>query len=198
MSRAPDAAIDAVRSLSSGDELQALGHPTRVAILEALREPAAAATLARSLSRSRQLVNYHLKELERAGLVERVGERPKGNFVEALYRAVARSFVVSPQLAHSQRRRVEALRRQHHLTTLLDVGERIQHDAAQLLDRAALDGADVLSATVDAEVRFSTPEHRAAFMDEYLATLRELLERHGASEGEPFRVVMAVYPDGSR
>ena len=194
----PNAAIDGVRSLSNAGELQALGHPTRVAILEALGQPAAAATVARALGQSRQLVNYHLKALERAGLVERVGERPKGNFVEALYRAVARSFVVSPQLAHSERGRVEALQRQHHLSTLLDLGDRIQHDAAQLLDQAAFDGEDVPSATVSAETRFATPEDRATFMDAYLASLRDLLERHGSSEGEPFRVVMAVYPDGSR
>jgi hypothetical protein len=35
-------------------------------------------------------------------------------------------------------------------------------------------------------------------MDAYLTSLRDLLERHASSEGESFRVVMAVYPDGSR
>jgi len=194
----PRATKLASRSLSSPEELQALGHPTRVAILEALGEPAAAATVARAIGRSRQLVNYHVKELERAGLVERVGERPKGNFVEGLYRAVAQSFVISPQLARSENARVEALRRQHHLATLLELGERIQHEAAVLLDRAALDGENVPTATVSAEARFATTEDRAAFMDAYLTSLRELLERHGSSQGEPFRVVMAVYPDGSR
>lgn len=187
-----------LRSLSNADELRAVGHPTRVAILEALREPAAAATVARAIGRSRQLVNYHVKELERAGLVERVGERPKGNFVEALYRAVAQSFVVAPHLARSERGRVDALRRQHALATLLDLGERIQHDATQLLDRATLDGEDIPSATVGAEVRFGTSEARVAFMDAYLTALRDLIERHASGEGEPFRVVMAVYPDGSR
>ena len=191
-------AAPTIRSLSTAEELQALGHPTRVAIIEALREPAAAATVARGLGQSRQLVNYHLKELARAGLVERVGERQKGNFVEGLYRAVARSFVVSPHLARSEPGRVEALRRQHALGTLLDLGERIQHDAALLLDRAAFDGEGVPSATVAAEVRFAAPEDRAAFMDAYLTSLRNLLDRHTSSAGEPFRVVMAVYPDGSR
>ena len=191
-------AAPTIRSLSTAEELQALGHPTRVAILEALREPAAAATVARAIGRSRQLVNYHLKELERAGLVERVGERQKGNFVEALYRAVAQSFMVSPHLTHTEPRRVEALRRQHALGMLLDLGERIQHDATLLLEGVALDGTDVPSATVSAEAHFANGEDRAAFIDAYLTSLRDLLERHASSGGAPFRVVMAVYPDGSR
>ena len=116
----------------------------------------------------------------------------------ALGGAVARSFVVSPQLAHSERGRVGALQRQHHLSTMLELGDRIQRDAAQLLDQAAFDGEDLPSATVSAEARFAVPEDRAAFMDAYLACLRDLLERYGSSEGEPFRIVMAVYPDGSR
>src|SRR5258708_38517567 len=48
--------------------LQALAHPMRVAILDTLRDPAAAATIARRLGEARQDGNYHLKELRQAGL----------------------------------------------------------------------------------------------------------------------------------
>ena len=74
--------------------LQALSHPLRVRILDALREPDSAAAVARRLGEARQKVNYHLKELERSGLVVRTGERRNGNFVESLYRAAARTLVV--------------------------------------------------------------------------------------------------------
>src|SRR5262245_23815025 len=63
-----------VYQVDDAETLQALSHPTRVAILEALREPASAASVARTIGQPRQRVNYHLKELEHAGLVERVGE----------------------------------------------------------------------------------------------------------------------------
>jgi hypothetical protein len=139
-------------------------------------------------------VNYHLKELERVRLVERVEERRKGNFIETLYRSVARSFVVSPRVAWADPRRLEALQRQHSLGTLVGMGERLQQDAAVLLDRAAFDDETIASAGVTADVRFASEADRAAFMDGFLRSTRELLERFGSSEGDPFRAVFAVYP----
>ena len=44
----------------------------------------------------RQQVNYHLRTLERHGLVELVSERRKGNMTERLMRATAASYVISP------------------------------------------------------------------------------------------------------
>ena len=184
-----------ILSLSDPEQLQALSHSTRVAILEALREPASAAAVARALGQPRQRINYHLKELERVGLVEPVEERRKGNFIETLYRAVARSFVVSPQVAWSNPRRLEALQRQHSLGTLVEMGERLQRDAAVLLDRAAFEGEEIASAGVTIEARFATEADRGAFMDAFLRSTRELLERHGSRDGEPFRAVLAVYPE---
>ena len=49
--------------------------PMRSRILEALVEPASAATVAGRIGAPRQKVNYHLKALESAGLVELVEER---------------------------------------------------------------------------------------------------------------------------
>ncbi len=46
----------------------------------------------------RQKVNYHLKELERHGLVELAEERRKGNVTERVYRAIAASYVISPSV----------------------------------------------------------------------------------------------------
>ncbi len=184
-----------ILTLSDPEQLQALSHSTRVAILEALREPMSAASVARALGQPRQRINYHLKELARVALVERVEERRKGNFIETLYRAVARSFVVSPQVVWSDPRRLEAMQRQHSLGTLVELGERLQADAAVLLDRAAFDGEEIASAGVTAEVRFATEADRATFMDAFLRSTRELLEQHGSKHGEPFRAVFAVYPE---
>jgi DNA-binding transcriptional ArsR family regulator len=182
-------------TVRSSDQLAALAHPSRVRILEALREPGSATEVARRLDEPRQRVNYHLKELERAGLVERVGERRVRNLVEVLYQAVAQAFVVSPEVAWSDPRRLEAMREQHSLETLVQLGERLERDAAVLLDRAAFDGETVASASAVAEVRFETKSDRAAFLREYLATLRPLLDRHGARTGAPYRVMVAAYPD---
>ena len=189
---------DPVFSVRDAETLQALAHPIRVQVLEALREPASAATVARRIGQPRQKVNYHLKELERAGLVQRIEERRVGNFVEAIYRAVARTFLVSPQVAWADRRRFETLRSQHSLETLVLLGERLQRDAADLLDRAAFDGAEIASASVSAEVSFADEAERAAFLSEYLEAVAPLLEQYGTKGGAPYRVMLAAYPDSER
>jgi DNA-binding transcriptional ArsR family regulator len=175
--------------------VQSLAQPARIAMLEALTEPLSAASLARVLGEPRQRVNYHLKELERAGLVRHAGERRKGNFVEQLYEAAARRFVVSPRVGRSPESLERALRDHLSLANLVRLGERLQLDAAALLDRAAFDGGDVPSAALEAEVRFPSPEARSAFMTEYLQLIGPLLKKHGAASGEPFRLATAIYPD---
>ena len=176
------------------EALQVLGHPLRVRILELLREPGSAATIARELGETRQKVNYHLKELERVGLVEPVGERRAGNFIETLYEAAGRSFLVAPSVAWSDPRRVDALRQQHSLENLVMVGAQLQRDAISLLDRAAFDGEQIASAAVEADVHFADERDRAAFLEEYLAAVQELCDRHGARDGWPYRVVLAAHP----
>ena len=183
-----------VVSIRSSEGLQALCHPTRVEMLEVLREPASAASVARQIGQPRQRINYHLKALKQAGLVEPVATRQNGNFVETLYRAVARTFVVAPEVAWQGSRRLDALRAQRSLETLVALGERLQRDAAELLDRAAFDGEQIASAAISVDTRFAGPEDRAAFMREYLESTKRLLEKYGSQEGAPYRCVLAAHP----
>ena len=185
-----------MRVVDDVDEVAALTHPVRIAALAALRSPDSAAGVARAIGQSRQLVNYHLKELERAGLIVPSGERRKGNFVEQLYR-VGRQHV--RRLASSRlgwRSSRPGPRDQVSLEQLVVLGERLQRDAGELLDRAAFDGEQVASATVEGELSFSDESARSAFMTEYLAMLGPLLKKHGAKRRcSRYRVAVAVYPD---
>lgn len=181
--------------LDKPEQVAALAHPLRVAILDALRSPDSAAGAARVIGEGRQKVNHHVKALLGVGLVRLVGERRNGNFVEQLYQSVASSFVVSARLACSGDRRVEALRSQLPLEHLVELGERIQRDAIGLLDRAAFEGEQIPSLAVEAEVRFPDATARDAFMKEYLEVLKPLLKKHGGRRGDPFRVAAAIYPD---
>ncbi len=183
-----------VVSIRTPEGLQALCHPTRVEMLEVLREPASSAAVARRIGQPRQRINYHLKALEEAGLVEKVATRRNGNFVESLYQSIARSFVVAPEVAWQGSRRLEALRSQHSLETLVALGERLQQDAAELLDRAAFDGEQIASAAVSVDATFATPADRAAFMREYLESTTRLLEKYGSQQGDGYRCVFAAHP----
>jgi DNA-binding transcriptional ArsR family regulator len=174
---------------------QVLAHPMRLRILGALRQPGSAAAVARELGEPRQKVNYHLKELERAGLVGQVSERRTGNFIENLYEAAARSFVISPRVAWPDGRRAEALAAQASLENLVRLGERVQRDSVDLLDRATFDGERIASAAVEAEVRFADGQQRTEFLNAYLRAVGPLLARYGAASGAPYRLVLAVYPE---
>ena len=63
-------------------------------LLAELAEPASATMLAARVGLPRQKVNYHLRALERHGLVELVEERRKGNCTERVLRATAASYVI--------------------------------------------------------------------------------------------------------
>lgn len=69
----------------AGDEttvLRALGHPMRQAILDALAlGPATSALLARAMDSNTGVLSYHLRELGKAGLIERDPGRSGGRAV---------------------------------------------------------------------------------------------------------------------
>ena len=177
------------------EAVQVLGHPLRVRILAALREPASAAAVARSVGEARQKVNYHLKELERVGLIRAVSQRAVGNLIETLFQAVASSFVFGDEALWTDRRRAQAMSEQQSLERLVDVGRRLHRDAAGLLDRAAFDGEQVASAALEVEVRLSDEIQRASFMRDVIKALRPVLDRYGAKRGSRYRVAIAAYPD---
>jgi DNA-binding transcriptional ArsR family regulator len=181
--------------LSDPDQIAALAHPIRAKIVESLRSPDTAAGLARDFGRSRQFVSYHLKELARVGLVRHAGERRKGNFLEQLYESVARRFVVSGRFAADPEQLASVFRDQLSLSKLVDLGERLQQDAAGLIDVAATEGKTIPSASVVAEVRFPDEKARAAFMGDFVETFERLLAKHGAAEGPRYRVALAAYPE---
>lgn len=69
----------------AGDEtavLRALAHPARQEILDELAlGPATSAILARSLASNTGVLSYHLRELGKAGLIERDAEMSRGRAV---------------------------------------------------------------------------------------------------------------------
>jgi DNA-binding transcriptional ArsR family regulator len=185
----------AVQQLFEPKQIQALAHPLRAEVIAALTSPDSAAGVARSLGRPRQQVNYHLKELARVGLVKSAGERRKGNFIEQLYQAVARRFVVASRFTWNQENLEATLRDQVALAQLAEMGERLQCDAAHLIDTAMTQGTEIPSVSAIAEVRFENQAARARFFEEYMDALQKLLNKHGSPTGEAFRVAFAAYPE---
>ena len=73
-------------------------HPLRQRILYEAYEASTAAEIARRVGLSPQRVNYHVRTLVDAGLLQPAGESLKRNLVEKRYRASARSYLLLPQI----------------------------------------------------------------------------------------------------
>lgn len=180
--------------IDTTEQLAAITHPTRLRILDELRTPGTAAGAARSLGETRQLINHHVQALAKVGLLRSAGERRNGNFVEQLYESTAGTFILSPRITWGDGERARTLAEQLSLRHLVEFGERLQRDAITLLDRAAFDGDEIPSATVEATVRFADRAARSAFLDEYLELTAELIEKHATEDGDAYLVGLAVHP----
>jgi DNA-binding transcriptional ArsR family regulator len=176
------------------EQAMALLNPLRGEIVARLMEPASAAEVARQLGEQPQRVNYHLKALEKAGLVERVGSRQVRNLVELLYRSIAKSFVLAESLSMKQET-MQKLKDQSALAHLIDTSERIKRDALLLMEQSD-ENETIPSAVLQLRVQLSDQEERNAFVDEYIALVQQLVDRYHCKKdcSEEYNVLLAVYP----
>jgi len=171
--------------------------PLRAQLLAELAEPGSASSLAARVGQPRQKVNYHLRELERHGLVELVEERRKGNMTERVLRATASSYVISPAalpaVAPDPQRSPDRL----SARWLLAVAARLVSDVGALITGATRAGQRVATFALDGEVRFASPADRAAFAEELTNAVIRLVGKYhddAAPGGRTFRIVVAVHP----
>ena len=84
-----------VQRIESDAALKALSEPLRISILQCLMEqPATLSQLGRLHNAHPAKIRYHLKLLEKAGLVMLDSTRVVGGFVEKYYRASARAYTI--------------------------------------------------------------------------------------------------------
>jgi DNA-binding transcriptional ArsR family regulator len=174
-----------------------LVHPERARLLEALSEPHSASALGRRFNLPRQRLNYHLRALERARLVELVEERRKGNCIERVVRATARAYVLSPDVLGTLGRTGEEARDRMSASWLLSVAARMIREVASLVSRAQAARKRVATLTLESDIRFASAEDRARFAEELTADIGRLAAKYHdehAAGGRRFRLVAAVYP----
>ena len=172
--------------------------PVRQAIVRSLLlEPGSAAALAGRLGETRQRLNYHLRELEAAGLVELVEERRKGNCVERVMRASARGFLLDPAAFGVGDLEGGELQDRFSATALIALAARAVREVAALREGAAEKGKRLATLAVDAQVRLSSPAAFSAFAADLAQAVAGVVAKHhdaGAHEGRGFRVMIAAYP----
>jgi DNA-binding transcriptional ArsR family regulator len=169
---------------------------TRRTLLAALAQPDSAAGLARRLGLPRQRLNYHLKALEECGLLECVEQRRKGNCTERILRATARAFVISPDALGALGPTPEAQDR-FSASSVVAVAARTITEVSALDARARAEDRRISTLTLDAEIRFASPESRAAFAHELSDRIAELVAKYHddvSPRGRRFRLVAIGHP----
>jgi DNA-binding transcriptional ArsR family regulator len=175
--------------------------PVRARLLAELAEPGSATTLAARIGLPRQKINYHLRALERHGLIELVEERRKGNCTERVLRATAASYVISPTALGAVQPDPARSPDQLSARWLLAVAARLVRDVGSLISGAAAARKRLATFAIDGEVRFASAADRAAFAEELAGTVAALVAKYhdeNAAGGRSHRVVLALHPSVDR
>lgn len=157
-----------VAVLADPDRVVAAMSPLRRRILGLLADPDSASGLAERLDTTRQKVNYHLRLLEEAGLVEVIETRRRGGFEERLVRRVADVLVVDPTTFD-----VSGLTTRDTIgvTGVTALATDLVRQAGAVASAAADRGERVLAATLDTSIRVRTPADLRALLDDLAAVV---------------------------
>ena len=181
----------AITYLDSPDRVRVALTPVRRDLLKRLRTPSSASQLAAELELPRQRLNYHLKELEKAGLIELVEQRQRRGCVERILRTRPGALVIDPTVVTGEFTKIHDQYAAEHLvgvaaTTVRDVA-RMQTGAAQADKR-------LLTFTLETEVRFAQPSDVHAFTEELAAAMEQVVKRYDRAGGRPYRMVALGHP----
>lgn len=181
------------------DQATTLLKPIRLEILQRLDESRSCAELADYFGSTPQKIYYHVKELERAGLVRKVAEKRVRGTIEGFYQAQARSYWLAPQLV-SQIGSEQAASDQSSLRVLLDLAAEIHDDIGHLGNRSA-SGESIPSLSLSAQITLPDATRRAAFLAELQTVFKQLATKYGTPSDEVaitdeqgFRLVLMCYP----
>ncbi len=181
------------------EQATALLKPARLELLKRLEVARTCPELAVMLGDSAQKIYYHVKALEKAGLVEKVDERRVRGIVEGYYRAKARSYWLAPQLI-GEIGGEHMTRDQISLRVLLNLAAEIHDDIGKLGNQAAV-GQDVPSLSLSAHIHLPDASRRAEFLQEVQTTFQQLARKYGLpqdnvdiADEQGFRLVLVCYP----
>lgn len=190
-----------VSVLTESHRLAAVLSPIRRQLLQSLDTPDSASGIARRLGLPRQKVNYHLRELERAGFVEIDEQRQRRGCVERLVRLTSRAFVVSPDFLEGLAGDPDRIQDTFSSSYLVSAASRMVRDVALLRERANNVDQKLATMTLETEVSFESPAAFKAFSEELAAQLARLTTRYNnprASASRVFRIVLASHPKITR
>lgn len=163
--------------ISDPNAAASLMHPERGAILERFREPGSATSVARMMGSPRQRVGYHVRLLERQGLLEHVENRKAGNCTERILRASARCYTIAPSALGALAARPDRIADRFSSAYLVARAARIVDDVGRLRELAEADGKKLATLTLESKIAFESPRAQYEFARELESQVRRLVER---------------------
>jgi DNA-binding transcriptional ArsR family regulator len=183
------AAVDVMRDPG---RLRGVLSPLRRRLLTELREPASAVALAGRLGESRQRVNYHCRELEKAGLVELVATRARRGCTERVLKATARAVLVDPEVAGDL---ATASRDRFAADALLALSARTVSVVAAQREKAQAEDKRLLTFAIEADVGFAHPADIERFAGALAERLTDLVAAFDTGQREHrYRLVLGGHP----
>jgi DNA-binding transcriptional ArsR family regulator len=192
--------------LDEPDRLRVGLSPIRRRLLERLRQPASATQLASELSMGRQRVNYHLRALEKAKLVDLVEERQRRGCIERILIARAQAFIVDPAVMTAKTGSAgsnspaplgvsRAVQDKFSAEHLIDTAADMVRDVTRMRAAAEKQGSRLLTFTMQTDVSFAEPgdlERFTTAVAELVA--REAAKFHTPTSGRRYRIVIGGHP----
>ncbi len=177
--------------------------PLRREILSRARTPVSAAGIAAAMKRPRQVINYHVRELARAGFLKRAGRVRKRGLVEQRYVVSAQAFVLAPELlgAMDATATAAATADKASASYLLMLATRLQKELSDAWRKADAAGTALPLLSLDTEFGFASPRDRARFADALTQAISRVVAEHTtppsrAHDGR-YRLVLGCYPHDS-
>ena len=145
----------------------------------------------------RDRINYHLRELENQKLVELVAEKKRGSVTERTYRRTGDSYALSPSVLGSLAVTPEGFQDRFSAGFQVALASRTIRELEELQRGAALANKRLPTFAAETEVRFASPEARAAFAQELTESIAKLVSKYhdaAAENGRSYRVQLGAYP----
>lgn len=155
------------------DQLKALSDPFRVKLMIRLVEkPYTGQQLSEILDLSRARIHYHLKELEKLGLIEIVKTEEKNGIVQKFYQSVASGFYPDSSMLPHKEEITETKR--HLMYGMLDrTMARVLSAPPEAFEQAGPEDPsewNILATSLELKV---TEEQFKSFIDGYLKLIKE-------------------------
>jgi hypothetical protein len=174
--------------------------PMRREILAHAQTPISASGIAAAMNRPRQVINYHVRELARAGFLRRAGRAQKRGLVEQRYVVSAKAFVLAAEILGDLDVTAgeTATTDKASASYLLMLATRLQKELSESWRKAEAAGTPLPLLSLDTQFGFASAADRARFANAITQAITKVVAEHtvtpSRAAGGRFRLILGCYP----